>query len=534
MDIIQTIKRIANRRYAEGQSGYIPVWQQYYGGDYANLHYKIDTGIGETLKLTKKTLNLPKKICEDFANFILNEKCEIIVPKEAQEKLNAFLDRELFWSKANSLVEQAMALSLGAIVEGVKDLEVNDEGIMTKKGQLKVRYINATKVYPITIEDGKVIECAFASSNTEYTDLELHLLNKKGNYVIKRCKVHNETGATKPFEDGSEVIEFDTLFNIPLFQLIYPNVVNNIDVNSRLPISVFANCLDNFDCIDEKYDDFDMEFKNGKRRIFVNSELWKVDATTGNINKSFDRNDTVFYALNFPNDNGKPFIQTSAEALREQSYINAINTELNLISAKLGLGKNYYNFTQGGEGPKTATEIVTMSSETIRTMKKHEIVVREALIGFVKAIQYLSNNFVEDELLGQLGEFDEKEINVIFDDTAFEDKNTEQTRDMTNVNAGLMSEVEYRMRWFGEDEKSAKQYVYNNLRYKLINNNLQALNGGAMTPETFVDICYGDKTEDQKSIIIQYILEKQNQSSISALDFQNQDNPEDDDFSFSE
>lgn len=525
MDIISTIKRIANRRYVEGKSGYIPKWQQYYAGDYANLHYKIDTGIGETLKLKKKSLNMPKKVVEDFANFILNEKCEIIVPEQAQENLNAFLDRELFWSKANALLEQSMALSIGAIVEGVKDLEVNENGILTKKGKLKIRYINATKVYPITIDDGKVIECAFASSNTEYTDLELHLLNDKGNYIIKRCKVHNETGSIKPFDDGSEIIEFDTLNNIPLFQLFYPNISNNIDVNSRLPISVYANCLDNFDAIDEKYDDFDIEFKNGKRRIFVNSELWKVDTMTGDVSKSFDRNDTVFYALNFANDDGKPFIQTSAEALREQSYINAINNELNLISAKLGLGKNFYNFTQGGEGAKTATEIVSMSSETIRTMKKHEIVVREALIGFVKAIQYLSNNFVEDELLGQLGEFDEKEINVIFDDTAFEDKNTEQTRDMSNVNAGLMSEIEYRMRWFGEDEKSAQNYVYNNLRYRLINNNLQALQSGAMTPEVFVNICYGDKNEEEKNTIIAYITEQLNKSSVSTLDF-----PEDEDF----
>lgn len=518
MDIIATIKRLSNRRYVEGQSGYISTWQQYYRGDYANLHYKVDTGYSDTIKLVKKSLNMPKKVCEDFANYLANEKCQIIVPTNVQANLDAYLDSISFWSKLNALTEQTMALSIGAIVEGVKGLEVDENGILTRKGRLKVRFINATKVYPITIEDGSVVECAFASANTEYTDLELHLLNEQGNYVVKICKIHNNSGTLIPFEDGVEVIEFDTMSDIPLFQIIHPNLTNNIDINSRLPISIFANCLDTFDCIDEKYDDFNIEFKNGKKRIFVNSELWKVDTMTGNVIKSFDTNDTLFYALNFQ-DNSKPLIESSAEALREQSYINAINTELNLLSAKLGLGKHYYNFTPMGEGPKTATEIVSMGSETIRTMKKHELVIKEALIGFVKAIQHLSNNFVEEELLGQLGNFDKKDINVIFDDTAFEDKQTEQTRDMANVTAGLMSEVEYRMRWYGEDEKSAKAYVYNNLRYKLINNNLQALTSGSMTPEIFVDICYGDKDEATKQTIVTYISEQLDKSSVSTLDW---------------
>lgn len=532
MDILATIKRISGRSIVEGQNGLIGEWLKYYRGNYDNLYYKVDVGYGEPIKLTKKTLNMPKKISEDFSNFLLNEDCQIIVPSNVQENLNAYLKREMFWSKTNALLEQAMALSIGAIVEGVKGLEVNENGVLSKKGKLKVRYINATKVYPITIEDGKIIECAFASANTEYTNLELHLLNENGNYVVKMCKIHNKSNAIIPFEDGSEIIEFDTLNNIPLFQLFYPNIVNNLDVNSRLPISVYANCLDNFDAVDEKYDDFNIEFKNGKKRIFVNSELWKVDTMTGNVVKTFDTNDTLFYTLNFQN-NEKPLIESSSDPLREQSYINAIETELSLITMKVGLGKNYYTFN-ATEKAKTATEVVAMTSETIKTMKKHELVVKEALIGFVKAIQYLSNNFVEDELLGQLGEFPEKDIDVIFDDSVFEDKNTEQTRDLTNVNAGLMSEVEYRMRWFGEDEKSAKKYVYDNLRFKLINNNLPALNGGAMTPEDFVEICYGDKTDEEKQVIVQYILEKQNQSSISALDFQNPDNPEDDYFSFSE
>lgn len=522
MDITSTIKKVLGRSWIEGQSPWISKWNSYYRGNNKSLYYGVNTG-DKNITVSKKSLRMPKKVAEDFSNFILNEKCEIIIPDKAKKVLDTWLEKEDFWSKANTLVEQAMALSIGAIVEGIENLEVDEAGYLTKKGKLKIRYINATKIYPITVKNNKIVECAFASSNTSYTDLELHVLNELGNYVVKMCRVDNRTGTYIPYEDGTEMVEFNTFNDVPLFQIIHPNIVNNLDVNSRLPISVYANCLDSFDCIDEKYDDFDCEFKNGKKRIFVNSKLWKVDTMTGNVVKTFDTNDTVFYALEFE-DNSKPLIESTNDELRCQAYIEAINCEMNLISAKLGLGKGFYNF-QAVESrgsamiAKSATEVLSMSAETVRTMKKHEIVVNEALIGFVKAIQFLSNTYVDEACLPPLGAFDEKDIRIVFDDSVFEDKATEQNRDLLNLQSGLMSEVEYRMRWYNEEEKDAQAYVFKNLRYKIINNNLQALTSGAMPPKFFVDICYADKTEQEKNELVQYITEQLEKSSMTSLDF---------------
>lgn len=526
MDIISTIKRISGRTKIVGQSNFLSLWKAYYSGTQSSLYYQITTGLGTKINAKKKSLNLPKKVAEDFSNFILNEKCQIIIPEKSQLLLDKYLDKSQFWSRANALLEQTMALSIGAIVEGVKGLEVDENGILSKKGKLKLRYINATQVYPITIEDGEITECAFASDNTQYTEVEMHLLNEEGNYVVKIFKVDNTSESLIPYDDETEVIEFNTLSNIPLFQIMRPNVVNNLDIDSQLPISVFANCLTNFDCIDEKYDDFDVEFKNGKKRIFVNSKLWKVDTMNGEVQKTFDPNDTLFYALDFE-DNSKPLIESSSDPLREASYVEAINCELNLISSKLGLGKAFYNI-KNVEGSRTAmmaksaTEVLSMSAETVRTMKKHEIVINEVLINFTRAIQYLSNTFLDDPDLPPLGEFASDDIRVIFDDSVFEDKSTEQQRDITNMQAGLMSEIEYRMRWYNEDEQSAKKYVYNNLRFRMINNNLQGLTSGAMPPKIFVDICYGDKTESEKTEIEAYITEQLEKSSMTTLDFYNE------------
>lgn len=498
MDILSTIKRIAQRENIEGQSEFLSKWLDYYQGTQSALNYKVYNGTRYKRK-RRKTLKIQKKICQDFADFILNEKCEIVIPEDSQKLLNAFLDNEKFWSKANENYELAMGLSLGAWVEGIDNLEINEDGEMVGKGKIKMRYINATKIYPITIIDKEIVECAFASANTNFTNLELHLIDDKtGNYIVRTCKIDNVGNVI------GEIQDFNTLNNIPLFQLVYPNIANNLNINSSLPISVFANELDKIDCLDEKYDDYNTEFMNGKRRIFVNSELWKVDTTNGGVVKTFDENDTLFYSLNFQ-DNSKPMIESSAEALREQSYINAINSELTLISMGVGFGKSFYNFEGGSSRPlQTATAVMAMSADTIRVIKKHEEVVRTALINFVKAIKHLSNTFTDTPL----GEFADSDITILFDDSIFEDKESEQTRDRTNVTSGLMSEVEYRMRWFGEDEENAKKYVFENLRYKLINNNLQALTSGAMTPAIFVEICYGDKDEATRNQIIEHINEK--------------------------
>lgn len=509
-DILSTIQRLAERENIEGQSKYLSRWQQFYANDYVERNYVITTGTGTTLMLEKKTLSMPKKVCEDVANFILNEETKIVIGgDDSQKKLNVLLDNIDFWSRANQNVEQAMALSIGAWVEGIEGMTVNEEGQMIKKGKLNVKFVNATKVYPITIENGKIIECAFATENTNHTLIELHLLNDKKEYDVKLCKVENKT-----YTLLEDIITFETRSVVPLFQIIHPNIINNLDVNSKLPISIYANQLDKFIAVDEKYDDFDIEFKNGKRRIFVNSELWKVDAIDGKVTRTFDRNDTVFYDLNFQ-DNSKPLIQSSAEPLREQSYINAINADLGLISLGIGLGSDIYNFTgTAGRPLQTATAVMAKNSEAIRTIKKHEKVIRQALIDFVKAIRYLTNNFTDEPL----GEFTDESINVIFDDTFFEDKDSEQTRDRNNINAGLMSVVEYRMRWFGENEENARKYVFENLRYKLINDNLQGLTSGAIPTNVFVDICYGDKSEQEKQEIILAIEENKANNTITDFD----------------
>ena len=54
---------------------------------------------------------------------------------------------------------------------------------------------------------------------------------------------------------------------------------------------------------------------------------------------------------------------------------------------------------------------------------------------------------------------DEGEVRVTFDDSIITDTAADKAQDMAEVAAGLMADWEYRVKWFGEDEATAKASV---------------------------------------------------------------------------
>lgn len=64
-------------------------------------------------------------------------------------------------------------------------------------------------------------------------------------------------------------------------------------------------------------------------------------------------------------------------------------------------------------------------------------------------MRYVKGAFVLDMGLNDIS------VNIDFDDSIIEDTNTDFTRNMQLVSAGIMSKTEFRMWWMGETEKQA-------------------------------------------------------------------------------
>ena len=416
---------------------FIDLWLRWYQGKTAFHSYRTYNGKRHINK-TRKTMGMAKRIPEDWANLLLNEKVEIVVGGEnQQEALDAVLDSNNFRVRGNQLVELAFALGTGAFVV-FKD----------KQDNINIDYIRANMIFPLRYENGEITECAFASESgtdkNRYVYLNIHTKNERGQYVIKNAyfKKQNDTLSPVDLPEGIEE-EINTQSEIPLFQIIKPNIVNNIDLDNPMGISVYANSIDQMEGLDLVYDSYCNEFQLGKKRIVVPVKMARIqmdeDGTTKPI---FDSNDTEFYAISGV-DEGM-VIKEINMSIRAADHETGFKTALNVLAKKCGLGDTYYDFESGGV--KTATEIVSEESDLFRNLKKHELILRQALTGLVQAI-------------GQLSKTSFKEISINFDDSIIEDTGTEKTQFLQEIRDGVRQKWEYRVRFLGESEEEAKANV---------------------------------------------------------------------------
>ena len=452
MNANEIIKKVTGKDKLYDMESYINNWLEWYTGDVKSFHnYTIYNG-KKQIAMKRLTLNMAKRVCEDWANLLLNEKTDITVEdKHSQEVLHRCLVDCKFWQKGNEGIEKTFALGIGAFIVVVDNIGTNEEGqlVDVTKSKVKVKFVNATKIIPLTFEEEEIMECAFINVNSGNTYISIHLKNEQGNYEIHNISCKGD-GNNLVYNNDEDHTVFDTGNSLPWFAIIKPNVANNIDINNPLGVSIFANAMDNLKEIDLVFDSYANEFILGKKRIFVNAKDWAVNSKTGEEYDVFDSNDVVLYVLPEADD-GKQIITDQTQALRVQDHITALQNQLNLFGYKCGLGTEHYKFDSAGVA--TATQIISVNSEMFRNIKKHEIILEEALITIVKAMLYAINTFTNEKVN------ENAEITIKFDDSIIIDESAERTQDLLDVNAGIMSKVEYRMKWYAEDEKTATEKI---------------------------------------------------------------------------
>lgn len=417
---------------------HISLWRQWYEGRVPKVHNYCQYNGRKKLHRRRRTLGMAKSVAEDWASLALNEKVEIVLGrKTAQKRLDSVLEANHFHVRGNQLVELAYALGSGAFVESMDGDEV------------RLSYIRADMIYPLAWDNETITECAFASERREkdeiHVSLEIHRLDH-GVYVVEN-HLFRRNGDILTELDLPEGVEgeYNTGSDIPLFQIVRPNIVNNVDPDCPMGISVYANALDQLEGCDLVYDSYLNEFRLGKKRITVPMTMARIMMEEdGSATPVFDDNDTEFYAV--PHVDGeKNEIQEHNMELRYEAHEAGVQTALNLVSFKCGMGKDRYNFQDGQV--KTATEVISEKSDLYQNLKKHELILESALKGMVRAILTLLRLDAS------------MEVNISFDDSIVEDVGAEKQRFLQEIRDGVRQKWEYRVRFFGEDEETAKANV---------------------------------------------------------------------------
>ena len=413
----------------------IALWQSWYQGKVNSFHTYTQYNGQRKVTRQRKTMGMAKRFCEDWAALLLNEKVRISVGNEAaQAAMDEILKRNRFSVRANQLVELAFALGTGAFVEYLDG------------GEVVIDYVRGSMIYPLAWDNGIITECAFASERKQgakkYIYLNIHRKDGQGQYVVEN-KMFRRNGNTITPTDLPEGVadEVMTGSEVPYFQIITPNIVNNADLSSPMGISVYANAIDNLQNIDLVFDAYDNEFRLGKKRVLVPLTLTQTTMADSGVTKPvFDDNDVEFYVIDTGEQNTQK-IEEMNGALRYDAFEAGIKTAINLAAYKCGFGENRYRFESGTA--MTATQVISQDSDLFRNMKKHELVLDAALQGLIRAIAQMAGIGIG-------------EITIEFDDSIIEDEDKERQRFMQEIREGLRQPWEYRVKYFGEGEEQAR------------------------------------------------------------------------------
>lgn len=431
-------------------------WKSWYQGDVKGFHnYTVQNGERQ-VKCRRYSLGMGKKLCEDWANLLMNEKVQITLEgQKEQDFIDLVLTENNFTVKANEMQEMKSALGTVAYVPRVIGQEINESGdiVPGNASGIVLDYVTIENIYPLSWQNGYISECAFSSEVTrggkDYLYLQIHRREDNGNYVIENriYRYDNEQLAdeqlvnVKGFENIPPVVH--TGSDKRQFVIDRPNIANNVNYLLPTGIAIYANAIDVLQGVDIAYDSYVNEFKLGKKRIMVKpSAAQYLDGTP-----AFDPDDVVFYVM--PEDTEDGAVVTPIDmTLRTAEHNTGIQDQLNILSSKCGFGETYYRFDGGSVA--TATQVISENSTMFRTIKKMEIVLEQALVELCRILLCMGNTAMN------AGLNEDVEISIDFDDSIIEDKQTDFSRDMQLLSAGIMNDWEFRMRWMNEDEETAK------------------------------------------------------------------------------
>lgn len=417
----------------------IQEWKDWYINGVDEYHKRYIYNGKSVVEKDIKSLGMAKTVSEIWGNLLMNEKVGISTGIEASDKaLKEILNDNGFEVKANQLCEMYCALGTGAFVEYIE------------QGRICIDYINADLIYPLSWNNRGIAECAFGSNvhmnNEDYIYIQMHLLDG-GKYVIENHLLKVDDSETKeiPLPDGLIPI-INTNSDIPLFQIVKPNIVNNAYETLSLPMgaSVYAGAIDVLQTIDNTFDSLDIEVETGRRVVFLKASGFYTDEQGRQHNVISDK-ETVLRSIGDGGEDDDAMIHDFSPALRTGEIKEALQLQLNLLSQKVGMGANQFEFTD--RGLKTATEVISEDSDLYQNLKKHEIVLRKALTDLVNAISFLSNT---------VGPFIPiNEVVIDFDDSIIEDSEAERKQDQIDLGNGTLRPEEYRARWRGESVEEA-------------------------------------------------------------------------------
>lgn len=459
------------------------VWKWLYKGYYKPWHLVSAPTIenrGATREMDR--MDVAKAVCAELAGLIWSEQCEVHVSQGDSEEqplddfVHDVLAKNNFWCKMQEHIEQVLALGGGAIKVWYEERRDGAGNVVPGSGHIALGFCMADQFIPTAWDNAKVTDGVFVSRQAKdgyyYTRLEWHKWDGTTYWVSNELYRSEQNGSPQASEP-QDILGFryplNTIYPFldentsmqgleqSLFAYYRTAQANNIDDNSPLGVSIYANALSTLKALDVCYDSFLREFRLGKKRIIVPAQAIRTvtDIDTGMPVRYFDASDEVYEALATDADEALKIKDNSVE-LRVEEHIAAINAFLSVLCLQLGFSAGTFTFDRA-QGLKTATEVISENSKTYKTIKGHQAQVKAAIDQIVNAIIEVASLYDlqwEGQSIKALAAKG-WEGKVVFDDSILQDRQTNINEGVLLVGNGLMSKKRFMVDNLGMTEDEA-------------------------------------------------------------------------------
>ena len=386
---------------------------------------------------TVESLKLEEGICRELADSVL-------VEMEAKILNNDKMDKALQKSLRDMNKKLQTGLALGAMV-------------LRPLGSDKAEYVAADKFIPISFDDSGIpndiafliVKCI--GENDYYTRVERHYFTN-GNLTIENKCYHsqsrNDIGQRCNLEEVTEWM------NLQPGPIIYPgmtemdfgyyqNPIENKVDNSSCGVSVYESAKGLIKKADVQAARLDWEYDSGERAIHVDTKALKHVNGRYGLPKLKKR---LYKGLELDDGKDKELYKEYSPAMRDEAFRRGLEEYKREIEFNVGLA--YGDLSDAQEVEKTATEVLASKTRKYNRVTAIQEKLKECLNGFVNALAFYNGSYVSGV-----------EFTCEFNDSILTDEESERQQDRQDVSMGAMSLLEYRMKWYNEDETTAKKMV---------------------------------------------------------------------------
>lgn len=408
-----------------------------------------ETVNGVRLKQHRMSIHPAERVCNEWASLLLNEETTVSTENEdCNGWIESFLDSVDFELRGQESIMRAFALGTGAW-----DLSIDTEG-----GTLQLETYDARCVIPLSWNNSGVTEVALCTKvnyqGETYDQLKIHVLEEGGYHI--RSVYWNDKGERASL-DGV-IDDFDTKGTLPWFAIVKPAVANTRADMSPYGQSVYASCLDVMRSVDTCYDAIFNEVDLAKMRIFISSLLVDYDDKPGVAEGErhrralpFGKDNTVFRKVDSVKDE---MIEQFAPSMRTESQVRAYRTAVQAMGDLCGFGLEYFDIDDSG-GLRTATEVSADNSALMRNIRKHENMLKKAIVAICRAALHAARTHLDEALP------DEGLVDVSFDDSIITDVEADKRMALAEIAALDIDalKIEYLVKYHGMTEEEAKTAV---------------------------------------------------------------------------